>query len=380
MTDNYKISSTSARSADVEDIWLSKPDDPESALTRRILRVEIVDNSKNPEAGVKACLMHQRRPSAKEPWVDADSFNLARLKGGEEVRLQLGAGETLDLYRQLGRLHAIAERGIPWGEETLVVGREDETVVVGGQPRRIIQELLEGGDEEVWNALAELQPDLFRAVLVMKLHEVREGAVHVFAGELERDEWSEDQWQEFFEDNTWIFGYGLSYRFLTSVEDQPHYGGTNVTGKGAQRGDFLAATEAERRFTVLVEIKTPSAPLVGKAYRNQAHLIGGHVAGGVTQLQTNCRTWEISGSREPENQEALDSFTVQPKGILVIGNTSQLDTLGKRNSFELFRRNLNNPEILTFDELLERSRHLLLNEKRRIEVEKTGVDDDDWPF
>ena len=48
-------------------------------------------------------------------------------------------------------------------------------------------------------------------------------------------------------------------------------------------------------------------------------------------------------------------FLVLPKGILVIGNTNQLDSVSKRNSFELFRRNVVNLEIITFDELYERA-------------------------
>src|ERR1700679_3398867 len=54
--------------------------------------------------------------------------------------------------------------------------------------------------------------------------------------------WGPLYWQTFFEDNTWIFGYGLRYQFLTTVVAQPSYGGTTVTGRGGQRGDFLTAS------------------------------------------------------------------------------------------------------------------------------------------
>ena len=66
--------------------------------------------------------------------------------------------------------------------------------------------------------------------------------------------------------------------------------------------------------------------------------------------------WSIRKCEEL-TQEAV--FTVQPKGILVIGHTNQLDTTDCRNSFELFRRNLTNPEILTFDELYKRARFIV---------------------
>lgn len=68
---------------------------------------------------------------------------------------------------------------------------------------------------------------------------------------------AENNWQDFFEENTWIFGYGLRYQILRVIQPQPNYGGVAVDGRGGQRGDFLTATEAETRFTCLVEIKKP---------------------------------------------------------------------------------------------------------------------------
>jgi hypothetical protein len=79
-------------------------------------------------------------------------------------------------------------------------------------------------------------------------------------------------------------------------------------------------------------------------------------------MQANCSKWEKEGSQTEENREALSyrsTFTIQPKGILVIGHTGQLDQISKRNTFELFRRNTVNPEILTFDELYERAKFIV---------------------
>uniref|UniRef100_UPI0013ECC5F3 Shedu immune nuclease family protein n=1 Tax=Paludisphaera soli TaxID=2712865 RepID=UPI0013ECC5F3 len=205
----------------------------------------------------------------------------------------------------------------------------------------------------------------FQAVALTKLHEIREAAVNEFFEKMESD-WQEADWQAFFKRNTWIFGYSLDYRFVSSVVDQPYYGGKQVTGRDGQRGDFLAASEADHRFTVLVEIKRPDSLLVDdELYRNKVHRLGDDLVGGVAQLQSSCRTWEVEGSRTDDNRERMREFachTLQPKGILIIGCTTQLDDQAKRSTFELFRRNLQNPEIITFDELHERARHLLLIE------------------
>jgi len=142
---------------------------------------------------------------------------------------------------------------------------------------------------------------------------------------------------------------------------------------------------------VLVEIKKPNSELLGKEeYRNGAWELGHELTGGVSQLQANCSKWEKEGAQTEENKEALlkeQIFTVQPKGILVIGQTSQLDTIFKRNSFELFRRNTVNPEIITFDELYERAKFIVDSTKKDEApvgsdrtVEAVSLTDDDIPF
>lgn len=375
MPDTYRVRSTSDKTAEVEDIWLNPPDNPDDDLTRRVLRVQLVDNEHNDEARVKATITHQRRHRGGGPWQDVEAFNLSRVRGGEEVRLALNSWETLHLYQELERLHQLAWDGIPREDAQFRLVNTNEATVVRGRERQLVEQLLAEAGEEFWQLLEDLQPDLFRAVALSRLHEVREQAIIEFERQLTSGEWAEPDWQRFFEANTWIFGYGLNYRFLTTLREQPNYGGRDVRDTGGQRGDFLMATEADRRFTVLVEIKIPDATLVSdRQYRNRVHLLGGQLIGGVSQLQANCRTWDRRAD-DPENREVLEALggahTLEPKGILLIGHTAQLDSLDKRTTFELFRRNLHNPEIITFDELLARAKHLLLVEERRMEYVDT---------
>jgi hypothetical protein len=70
-------------------------------------------------------------------------------------------------------------------------------------------------------------------------------------------------------------------------------------------------------------------------------------------------------------------YTIQPKGILIIGHTEQLNTNPKRTTFELFRRNMQNPETITFDELLGRAKHLLLREAVEFEPASPTSEDSD---
>src|SRR5688500_12428364 len=100
MNDTYKVKSTSAWTAKVDDVWLDPPEDRDSVLTRRVLRTEIIDNPKNDRERVRITILHQRRASKLEPWADVDHFNLGTLKAGQEVRLQLDSAETHHLFRE----------------------------------------------------------------------------------------------------------------------------------------------------------------------------------------------------------------------------------------------------------------------------------------
>lgn len=356
MTENYKISSTSKVSARVEERELSR-----TGSTRKVLLANIHDNPSDADATVGVTILHQRK-GLKTPWEDVESAPLSKLKAGEVAKLTLNSSETLMLRRELENLYEIYEtNGIPWGERELVVADAQEIIRTDQRRGAVIRALLDQGhSDEVWGALVETDPDLATRLSHAQLHQDREQALGEFRDLLGRDA-AEAAWQEFFDANTWIFGYGLDYRFLRSVQPQPDYGGRSVSGRGGHRGDGLVAVEGDVRFTVLVEVKKPSTELLSKReYRNRVYSPSSELAGGVAQLQVNCQAWEVEGARTDANREALgDILTVKPKGILVIGHGGELDARDKKVSFELLRRNTQNPSIITFDELLARAEYIV---------------------
>lgn len=174
----------------------------------------------------------------------------------------------------------------------------------------------------------------------------------------------EKWWQGFFESNKWIFGYGLNYQIQQS---QPHYGGDKIDGKGGQKGDYLTSTLGNISFTVLVEIKTPNTPLTQgtREIRSGAWSLSKDLTDSVSQIQANIDSWEKRGSTEKENMDRFENnkiYTVQPKGIIVIGNLDSLDTRSKRETFQRFRKSIHGIDILTFDELLKRAEFIVLED------------------
>ncbi|MEE9349007.1 MAG: Shedu anti-phage system protein SduA domain-containing protein [Flavobacteriaceae bacterium] len=109
--------------------------------------------------------------------------------------------------------------------------------------------------------------------------------------------------------------------------------------------------------------------------------MGSEVLGGVSQVQINCKSWQKS-AEEIENRELINDriYTVLPKGILLIGNTSEFkNSLEQLTTFELFRKGLNNIDILTYDELLERAR-FILGQSKNHNLKSVENKDDDLPF
>jgi hypothetical protein len=195
---------------------------------------------------------------------------------------------------------------------------------------------------------------------LLKRREVLEG----FARGLKTRPEAETEWQNFFERNKWIFGYGLNYQILRQERTQPYYGGTRVDGRGGQRGDYLTSTLGDIKFTVLVEIKTPGTPLLqGKEeIRSGAWSWSKELTDALSQIEANIDTWNKQGSTQPDNRDDLERrgvYTVQPKGIIVIGTLSQLNSRSKRETFQRFRRSIHGIEIITFDELYERAKYIV---------------------
>lgn len=357
MSNNYEMTSTSLQSAVLQDVTLR-----ETATTRLIARPEIVGNLNHPDAGVEVTFVHQRR-SASGKWEDLPTEKLSTLKSGEGYKLRLDSETTLKLREYLEDFYAISSNGgVRPGRTKLTVARADEIVSIDRDRAEIIKSILrQGYPLEVWEALVREDPNLATRLSYGQIYAARVKVLHEFHSNLLK-KLSEEWWQNFFERNKWIFGYGLNYAITRSVKTQAHYGGADVSGKGLQRGDFLQATEATLKFTVLVEIKCPDTALSKqKRYRSGAWPPSDELIGGVTQVQTNCHTWESEGSVSRRNSESLNAnriYTVSPKGILVIGNLAELNDIDQRTAFQLFRRNLGNPEIITFDELYERAKFI----------------------
>ena len=182
----------------------------------------------------------------------------------------------------------------------------------------------------------------------------------------------ETAWQLFFEKNQWIFGYGLNYRFQTILQREFSASNTTAAGKDEVFSDYLLG---DKRFTTFVELKKPDTPLFEKdKNRSGSWRLSQDLTYAVSQILEQKASGQIKisttknlldGGFNPITQRAYDS-----KVVLIIGHWDQVELNNepagvkeiKRKTFELYRRDSRNIELITYDELFERAKFIVEND------------------
>jgi hypothetical protein len=124
-------------------------------------------------------------------------------------------------------------------------------------------------------------------------------------------------------------------------------------------------------YTVLVEIKRPGTPIfqLQKAGRAGTWRFSTDFMDAISQVLEQKARWLIAAQFgdhfDKPGARRLEARTRDAKTILVIGNRAEFDQSDnlrdatvKRDTFELFRRDTRNLEIITFDELLDRAKFI----------------------
>lgn len=183
----------------------------------------------------------------------------------------------------------------------------------------------------------------------------------------------EDVWQRYFEANKWIFGFGLSLVVLGPLQDrnlEQIVRGADLTGVG-KRADAVLKTRGLISSLSFAEIKRHDTHLLEREpYRSGTFTPSGELVGAVAQSQATVHAALTSirdrlapvDKRGDPTGEVL--YGIKPRSFVVAGRLSEFETEHGVNeqryrSFELYRRSLKEPEIITFDELYHRAQYIV---------------------
>jgi hypothetical protein len=161
----------------------------------------------------------------------------------------------------------------------------------------------------------------------------------------------EEFWQLTFSENSYVLSLSFSVP-VVFIQGKAYVGGMNIDQKGARLVDFLYSGELSDE-AILIEIKTPITKLLGRKYRN-VYGPSVEISAAVTQV-LDYRTELLKGIDDKAKRMSKGITAINPKCVLIAGNgETELIDDQRRRSFELFRANLKDVEVVTYDELMRK--------------------------
>lgn len=167
----------------------------------------------------------------------------------------------------------------------------------------------------------------------------------------------EEFWQQAFDARSFV----LSQIFaapLVVLSGKAYVGAKRVTDTKGGIADFLMRNELTTGVAV-IELKAPTTKLLApKAYRNDTYAPSKDLAGAVAQVSMYGTTLAENVAARVDADPPYDP--AQAERIVIMGDAErQLTSSAQRRSFELYRRELRNVRVVTYDELFRRIGRML---------------------
>jgi len=292
-------------------------------------------------------------------WIEAMEKEEFTFRSNEWIRLQsfLSQIEFIDLSNQeTFQIEDISTKAGP-------------KAIIDASDRGIIDRVKNMSEGQRTGLLHALQGQLTSEeinILLGRRRGLQEYETHM----LQKD-WSEAHWQDFFEREQWVFGYGLDYRVMRQFDREMTVSAGGTDNRNKPVIDFLGTFTD---YTVLVEIKKPDTPIFRPSRGGRAGTweFSPEFLGAFSQIieqKAEWLTFAQTGEHHNKAGDLLTARTRNAKSILVIGSRNEFSQADndraanvKRDTFELFRRENRSIDIITFDELLERARFITRSE------------------
>lgn len=267
-------------------------------------------------------------------------------------------------------LKGISERRIQLSDQELEsldgdTKKKIVTLLSKEDGKAIVEELIKDGlitSKDIVNtSYRKEQLDIFKKLLS------EDGYLQSYKSQIGKENTKDEiAWQYFFQKNDWIFGYGLDYRFQGILQKEFHASSSDADGSGEVISDFLLG---DSNFATFVELKKPDTHLFGREQnRSNAWRLSNDIIDAVSQILEQKSSGQIkmeTQSLHNDDGERIEQKSYDSKVILIIGHWNQIDGCSdkekeiKKKTFELFRRDSRNIEIITYDELYDRAKFII---------------------
>ncbi len=367
--DDYKIISTSRHSAECDPILLRQ-----TSTTKLIFCPLMVDNPHSKKATIKGNFIFQKK-GKNDTWENHKKLNLSNLKAQEWIKLEIKSEELLTLLEGLYPLYKISHKdGIPFGETRYVKVKAnlEELSKITEQDLKTFFQLNKKAGAKLLNSFLNYAANLENPQQVvdrlekLEIDNLQKLNSLVGLSNLKKcyNTWltnetnaNEEFWQQLFLNNSFILSQIFPFPILL-IKGKAYVGGKTVANTGGNLVDFLCKNEITKN-AVLIEIKTPSTKLLGKLYRDNIYNISEEISGSIMQLANYKNSLYLDYDSVTRGMTLrLNSF--YPHCVVIAGNMNQeLTDDTKERSFELFRNNLRDSQIISFDELFGKISNLI---------------------
>lgn len=362
--------STSKNHAICNDIVLRAND-----TARLIFRPELVNNQNDPSACVRGTFIYQRK-GTNESWNDYKTLDLSKLKKSEWIKLVLKSSELKQLIASLnGNFNIFQKYGIQWGDNEYIPTTKDIASIMEAinQDSDFLASFIQKGGLNVlpeiikWLSETEDTKELISKLQELNLNQLEK--VHNLIGisniksiltlwEENKQNSDEEFWQKTLEENSWIISQ-LFAAPLIIFNDKAYMGGKGIENTGGQIADFIYQNQLTNNIAI-IEIKTPSTELIEDSeYRNNIYPTSKELSGGIIQVLSQKQNI-LNNYFQIVHDSKKEFRACSPKCILIIGSfESKNYNIKQIESFDNFRNNIENVNIITFDELFRKAEILI---------------------
>ena len=379
---NYDINSTSNKTAVAEALVLR-----ENLDNRIVFIPKIVDKDNEWAECISGSFIVQRK-SRNGSWKDVEGINLSQLKQGEWTKFDISSKEIINALKYCEELQKMCSReknlSSITNKQVLILDDNIEKSDILNIVERLnndedkiglVKDIIEESDN--WNEIFSLLcEDTNKDKLLKVINELSNDDKENIVTEINIDRINpsvinssldnsdESYWQDLFRSNPCFISFAIP-SMLHLICDQPYLGGKAIDNKGGTFADFIYSNNINN--VAIIEIKTPTTKLLSTEYRNNVYSpskeLGSAIVQVKKQMELFMKSYEDVKSKSASS--GIDYTATIPKSYLIIGKTEGLNS-EEIASFNLFRNELRDVEVLTFDELYQKLKFIydLLIENR----------------